>query len=226
MATTLGERIQDEQEAERRANDNAAANMRVAVPGIIQSFDPEKQTATVQPAIQDSLNGVATALPLLLDVPVQFPHAGGYCMTFPVKSGDECLVIFSDMCIDAWYQSGGVQNQLEKRRHDLSDGMAILGITSQPKVIPGFNSDTTQFRNEDGDTYVEIDESKNVNIKAAKVTIDAAEIETTGNISTAGTIQAAEGKFGQPEQWVYATQHKHGGVVTGSSQTSEPVPEG
>ena len=79
-----------------------------------------------------------TAIPMLLDCPVMMPRGGGYALTFPVAAGDECLVIFADSCIDAWWQSGGIQNQLEKRRHDLSDGIVVPGLWSLPRgIFPG-----------------------------------------------------------------------------------------
>ncbi|MFW8450019.1 Gp138 family membrane-puncturing spike protein, partial [Klebsiella pneumoniae] len=64
---------------------------------------------------------VSVNLPLLVDVPVVFPRGGGCTLTFPVKPGDECLVIFADRCIDFWWQSGGIQEPVDERMHDLSD---------------------------------------------------------------------------------------------------------
>ncbi|ALD79410.1 Phage-related protein [Citrobacter portucalensis] len=56
--------------------------LRVAMPGIIQSFDPDTVTCTVQPAIYGQKvgeDGKATseAIPILPDVPVVFPRGGG-----------------------------------------------------------------------------------------------------------------------------------------------------
>ena len=73
-------------------------NLRVAAPGIIQSFNSAEQTVTVQLSIREKRNndGVETweDIPQLVDVPVVFPRAGGYILTMPIKPGDECLVIF------------------------------------------------------------------------------------------------------------------------------------
>lgn len=124
----------------RSLTEKIASELRVAAPGIIQSYNAGTNTATVQLAIREKVNQMDgttqdTDLPLLLDCPVMMPRGGGYALTFPVAAGDECLVIFADSCIDAWWQSGGVQNQLEKRRHDLSDGIVIPGLWSQPRNI-------------------------------------------------------------------------------------------
>lgn len=170
----------DENEARQRA-----INFRVACPGIILSFDPSEQTVSVQLALREQRvdnegNKTWIEIPQLVDVPVVFPRAGGYVLTMPIQEGDECLVIFGDMCMDAWWQSGGVQNQIDCRRHDLSDGFAILGPWSQPQVIPNYSTSTAQFRTVDGSSYVELAGSNinivasgNINIKGATVNINS-----------------------------------------------------
>src|SRR5206468_1066558 len=104
-----------------------AGELYVALPGLVQSFDPVKRTCVVQPAVKASImtsDGSSRwdKMPLLLDCPVVFPGGGDVVLTFPLKLGDEVLVVFSDRCIDAWWQNGGLQNQAELRMHDLSDG--------------------------------------------------------------------------------------------------------
>ena len=93
-----------------------------------------------------------------------------------VIPGDDCLVVFGDCCIDAWWQSGGVQNQVERRRHDLSDGFAIVGFRAQPNVVTGYSSDTAQLRNESGDAYIEISGSDINIIASGNITINGATV--------------------------------------------------
>jgi hypothetical protein len=195
---SIGELLMDGTEQERRAMEDVANNLRVAMPGYIVSFDATNQTATVQTTLKERLDGELTQLPQLLDVPVQFPRAGGFCLTFPVKSGDECLVVFGDGCIDAWWQSGGIQEQIEMRRHDLSDAMAIMGISSVPKAISNFSVETTQYRNESGDTFIEIAPDGTITIRAKKLIFDIKDtVETTAGEgifeSTGGDISESAG---------------------------------
>lgn len=160
----------------------AAIKTRVCMPGIIQSFDAAAQTVTVQPALREKMLADGDEswidIPLLVDVPIVVPRAGGYALTLPIQAGDECLVVFGDMCMDGWWQSGGVQNQVECRRHDLSDGFAVIGVWSQPRVIPGYSTGSAQLRNDAGSAYVEIvGDTINivggtVNIKAGRVNIN------------------------------------------------------
>lgn len=124
----------------RSLTEKIGSELRVAAPGIIRAYNVGTNTATVQLAIREKINQMDgttqdTDLPLLLDCPVMMPRGGGFALTFPVAAGDECLVVFADACIDSWWQSGGVQNQLEKRRHDLSDGIVIPGLWSQPNRL-------------------------------------------------------------------------------------------
>lgn len=176
----LNERTQDIVELYQRLKDSVGFELRVAVPGIVESVDYARQTCVVQPAIREKLNlGGAVEwveIPQLLDVPFFVYSGGGYCLTLPVRPGDDCLVLFGDHCMDAWWQSGGVQNQVERRRHDLSDGFAIVGFRSQPQVVGGYSGQTAQLRNASGSAYIEID-GDNINIVAAgAVTINGAKI--------------------------------------------------
>ena len=123
--------------------------IKVAMPGIIQSFDPESVTAVVQPGIrcvQRDNDGatITSEYPQLVDVPVIFPRGGGCTLTFPVKPGDECLLVFSDRCIDFWWQNGGVQEAVDPRLHDLSDAFAIVGPQSQARKISGISTTAAQ----------------------------------------------------------------------------------
>ena len=129
--------------------DDIMASLNSSVPGIIQSFNADEQTAVVQVAIRRRVKTDAGVReekePLLVDVPVCFLGGGGKVLTFPIQAGDECLVFFADRCIDAWWQSGGVQNQVMPRMHDISDGFALVGFRSRPKRVQGFNTDEADF---------------------------------------------------------------------------------
>ncbi|MBZ5673716.1 MAG: phage baseplate protein [Acidobacteriia bacterium] len=123
--------------------------------GVIKAFDPTKQTATVMIAQQQvtsiSPEGVRTIqeYPLLLVVPVVFPAGGGFTLTFPIAEGDECLVIFNDREIDNWLTTGPGSTPTTSRVHDLSDGMALVGLRSNPRALAGVSTTTVQLRSDD-----------------------------------------------------------------------------
>lgn len=158
----IPQRIPDETEIENRNQDNLSRKIRVGMPCEVVSFDPDKQTVTVQPLIREkvinrqdgSINWVQ--LPQLVDVPVAFPQGGPFCLTMPIKPGDEVKVSFLDTCIDGWWASGGIQNWMDRRRHDLSDGICEVGINSQPNVIPNISETAAELRSKDGNVKVSL----------------------------------------------------------------------
>jgi hypothetical protein len=133
-----------------------------SLPCLIQSFNPAKRTVTAQPTIKAQAQNPDgsfqwIALPILPDVPVYFPEGGGVTLTFPIQSGDEALVVIANRCIDAWWQSGGIQVQADIRMHSLSDGFAFVGISSVPRVISNISTSRAQLRSNDGQAFVELD---------------------------------------------------------------------
>jgi hypothetical protein len=151
----------NEEEFYRILSDAISAGIRVSMPGIVQSFSATEQTVTVQLSVRErvrnpDLSYSWVAIPVLVDVPIVIPRAGGFCLTLPVQAGDECLVVFGDVCMDSWWDLGGVQNQPAKRRHDLSDGYAILGVWSQPRVITGYSTTAAQLRSDSGAAYISL----------------------------------------------------------------------
>lgn len=190
---------------------------RVALPGIIQSFDPDAVTAVVQPAIRyierDNDGNTSTQdYPLLVDVPVVFPRGGGCTLTFPVKEGDECLVIFADRCIDFWWQSGGIQEPVDGRMHDLSDAFCIVGPQSQAKKISGISTTAAQLRTDDGSAIIELAAGGAVTITSPQITINGP-LQVNGEITSTGD-QVAGG--------ISQIGHTHGGVEPGGGSSGVP----
>ena len=116
----------------------AVYDVRCCIPAIVQSYDPIKNTVEAQPAIREKMldeNNVESylSLPLLINVPVIFLGSDRYSIRFPIRKNDEVLILFSDLSIDNFWEKGSVQNPIESRRHDLSDGIAIPCNLSLPK---------------------------------------------------------------------------------------------
>ncbi|MDE1483456.1 Gp138 family membrane-puncturing spike protein [Xenorhabdus bovienii] len=228
-----------------------SSGLYVALPCIIQSFNADAVTVTAQPAIRWKVTNSegkteSVALPLLVDVPVIFPRGGGVTLTFPVKAGDECLVIFADRCIDYWWQNGGVQEPVDPRQHNLSDGFAIVGPQSQAKKISGISTSAAQLRTDDGAAYIELSPgSHNITVKTpGKLTatadggteITSPEIVLNGNVTINGNLSQGMGASGGMATMngpinvkndviaggVSQMKHKHGGVETGGGTTGVP----
>ena len=234
------EKLNSEYDAIQSGIKSNQAALWTALPGIIQSFNVGAVTAEVQPAIMGIVaepdgSNKAVKLPLLLDCPVVFPRGGGCTLTFPINPGDECLVIFSARCIDAWWQSGGIQFPMELRMHDLSDGFVMVGPMSQAKKIGNISTTAVQLRSDDGAAFVEINpSSKNVNIKTSgDTTIVSPTVKITGDVIITGNLTQGGGDSSMTgnvsvngdvsANGISLSQHKHGGVQSGGGTTSTPV---
>jgi hypothetical protein len=150
-----GVSLEDAMQAVVRA---AIANLHTALPGIVQSFDAKTQTARVTPAIKRIwLDDGPKALPDCVDVPVQFTGGGEFVVTWPVRQGDECLLVFSERAIDKWFARGGVQEPATVAFHDLSDAFALMGFRSKPHAVGGVSGDGLEIRTLDGQTMFRLE---------------------------------------------------------------------
>lgn len=112
-----------------------------------------------------------------------FPGGGGFELTFPLAAGDEGIVVFASRCIDAWWQQSGVQPQAELRMHDLSDGMFIPGMFSQPRLpSPAPSTSVPTLRNSDA---------------TVKLEFIPGGFKITGNLQVTGSVIAGFGGIDQ-----------------------------
>ncbi|MCX5794963.1 MAG: Gp138 family membrane-puncturing spike protein [Elusimicrobia bacterium] len=112
--------------------DEVRYGLRVMMPGVVQSYDPDKRTAKVQPCFKRvGPDGETSSYPLLVDVPVFTLQGGGAAVSFPISKDDECVVIFADRNLEAWAKNGGQAAPADARCHHLSDGIALVGLNSQ-----------------------------------------------------------------------------------------------
>ncbi len=222
------ERLDDPEESLRLALENAQAQVWTALPGVVTAVDLDKQTVSVQPSIQGSVSNPDGSvqnvnMPLLVDVPIVWPRAGGFALTFPVAAGNEVLVVFASRCIDSWWQSGGVGAPAEARMHDLSDGFAILAPTSQPKKLSNVSSANVQLRDDAGTTYVEIAPggkikllgATSIDLNAPTVNISATNININGTTNQTGAMNMT----GQVTQ---TGGMSIGGITFGTHKHSDP----
>lgn len=227
----------------------AKQSIRVSMPGVIKSFDPETVTCVVEVLIYipkpesaegksiDRLAQDNVFYPLILDAPVIFPRGGGCTLTFPISAGDECLVIFADRCIDFWWQNGGVQNGSRGRMHDYSDAFVIPGPQSQAKKISGISTTAAQLRTDDGTAFIELSAGGDITATTTgNATINAPEIVLNGNVTINGNLSQGMGDGGGTATMrgpVTVTNdvtaggkslmtHKHGGVEHGNDSTGAP----
>jgi Phage protein Gp138 N-terminal domain len=227
------------------------ADLRVCVPAIVNSFDATTQLAEVQIAIQENvflnLGITPVSIKPLQMVQVGMFRAGGFSITFPVEAGDEGVVIFNDLCINAWKKSGGTQNnQEERRRHDLSDGIFYPMAWSQARKLSGYSTSALQIQSDDGTTSISVSEGSIV-LTPDGGTTELSIVPGVITAKTASFVVNAPVTFDQPVTFNEAvtmdstldvtndvtaadfisgtiglTTHQHGGVQNGSGVTGGP----
>lgn len=195
------------------------AGLWTALPCIVESVNFEQMTVSAQPAVQGfELNQQGEKkfinYPILEDVPIVFPSGGNFSITFPIKKGDEVLVIFSARCIDFWWESGKIQNSIESRMNDLSDCFAIPCLKSLPNVIPNIAENAVQIRSNSGSSYVQIGEDDKITIVSEAGVFVEGDLNVSGSINSDGEITAGS---------IPLSTHKHLGVTPGSGTSGEPT---
>ncbi|MER5082435.1 Gp138 family membrane-puncturing spike protein [Providencia stuartii] len=202
---------------------NQRYDIHTALPGKLLSCNGH--SATVELMISHvTKEGKVIALPPLVDVPVGFYRGGGFCVTVPVREGDEGLVIFAERCIDGWYVSGKQSQPLDHRFHDLSDAFFLPQGSSQPNKIPNYSSDSLSLQTDDGSTFIRMQSGK-IMIKGDiehqgnyQLTGNAL---IKGNHSVNGNSESSGGTLKHNGKNIGDT-HTHSGVQTGGGNTGGP----
>lgn len=121
--------------------DDISLNMNCVKIGQIQSFNPATKTAEIEILFKRVMpDGNIKPYPLLIDCPVFTLQGGGAAVQMPIAAGDQCIVLFSDRNIDAWYQNGSASAPFDARAHDISDGMALVGINALTSTLPAYSA--------------------------------------------------------------------------------------
>lgn len=239
------ERFFDPNENFNMALDGLQGRIWTALPGVIQKvhWNNGAPYAEVQPAALGRTTSpdhsvTFESLPILPHCPLQFPRGGGFSLTFPVSEGDECLLVFSCRSLDEWWQYGKGGPSYDLRMHDLSDAIAIVGITSQKKPISSgsISQDGTQLRSDDGKVSVTVTDSSvtsMVGTTTETITSDEIAWSVGGcmmSLTSSGLTSNKDATFsgtvtGETDVVAAGTSghtHVHPGVASGSSTTGAP----
>lgn len=156
---------------------NAAAAIHVALPARVLTYDFRLQRASVQPVLRKVYtDGRVDDMPILSDIPVVFPRAGGASLTMPVRAGDTVMLIFGERSMDEWLARGGVVTPADRRQHALVDAIAVPGL------VP-FNFGTLAENNDDvlltyDGSRVRLKPGGNIEMEAgAKITLKAPHVQ-------------------------------------------------
>ena len=132
--------------------------MKVAV---VQEVDWEKQEVSVKVAMKKKIpvkNGYELdEADYLVRVPYISLGGGTSYLSFPISKGDECIVIFSDFAIQNWRDTGEFLPANEVRKHDVCDGIAIIGVRNATRLIKNYSQYVKLMMTDT--SYLEVKES-------------------------------------------------------------------
>lgn len=171
----------------KSATNNLALNFNCIRIGIVEEFYPNNLTIKVKIASKrvlsynpDGTQNVRDYAPIFAKVCYCNPFE-----TFPLKKGDEVVLLFNDRELETWFINGQANLQNHDRMHDLSDAIAIAGIRSLPKMIQIMTDALHLFY---GVSSIVLKEAE-TNINSTTVNVAGSTINFEGtNININGTL--------------------------------------
>lgn len=186
-----------------------ARESRVALPGRIQSYDAQKQRASIELQLsyyKPTTDGqqVAVSHPVVQNVPVAFPQGGGFFCSFPLAKGDAVTVVFCDVPIGAWLAKGQPCEPGVGGMHGLGGAIAFP-VGPQPSKTPLQNADTSSMRiGKDGTPSAQLeltDSEIHLGVGASKGVARQDDTTTDGTLEIIGGIGSSFGglKYTAPD---------------------------
>lgn len=178
---------------------DSISNINTALPAVVVSYDSVTNKAVVKPVgVMKFPDNRSLPYPDIHEVPVIFPTSmGGACgVTFPIHSGDGCLLVFSQADI-SYFTKKGIDSG---NSFQLTDAIAIPGLYNSPPKGMLHSDKLTLFFNSSfltlSDAGIEGQLGGNT-----KITVGGGELTVNG---------------------ISLTKHTHGGVEPGGSDTGLP----
>lgn len=132
----------------KQAIETRLSDLHTALPGTITRYDSAKQQCDVQPNIKRKyVTGQLVDIPVIPNVPVVFQRSEKAFISFPLKAGDQVLLVFSERSLDRWLVSGGQVDPADPRKHHLTDAVAVPGLYPFSKPVTA-SSDALRLRND------------------------------------------------------------------------------
>lgn len=210
-------------------------NAHVALPGVITSYNPSSNRASVKPSGNfQAKDGRSLPYPVIYNAPVLFPSGSGgkAAVTFPIQSGDGCLIVFSDESISGYLAGRATPD--DPRKHSMNDAIVIPGLYSGGVTSEASNPSETCLtckgsiaRMDTSHFILELASGTTVTIDGSQFTVSIANGTT---FSIAGGISGnfADGTdltIGGSDLVVNGishSHHTHPGIEPGPSNTGEP----
>lgn len=106
---------------------------RTACPAIVEKYDHNKQRLRVRLSINRGYQQYKFDDIILEDVPAVFSRHGNAGLSYPIKKGDQVLLLFNDRDLSQWKKSGSGFCPTSNELHPLSGAVAIAGLYPNDK---------------------------------------------------------------------------------------------
>lgn len=194
-------------------------NAHVSLPGVIVSYDAGSNRASAKPSGNyQAQDGQSLPYPIIYNAPVVFPSGSGgkAGVTFPIKSGDGCLIVFSDEALSGYLSGSGTNT--DPRKHSLNDAIVIPGLYANGATSEVEHPNETCMTC--GGSIVRLDGSHLIIELANGTNITIAE-GLYGEFANGTNITISAGDL--VVNSISHCHHIHSGVEAGPDNTGEPV---
>lgn len=172
-------------------------------------------TINCQPVINKTLmvndEKQTIAFPEFVDVPVIWAQGGGSHTTYPIKTGDYCILFVIERSIDHFIAGIDHTEPAENRSHDYSDSVALMGICNARGAftIPDRTTTSGDYLFKDN-VIIEQNLVVKLNVTIEGNLAVQGSMHSTGDITTDADIKAGS---------ISLQSHVHGGVAEGGADT-------
>ena len=210
-----------------------AMKLNTCIPAIVDEFDPVTQRVSASPAIMGKYvkpdNTVEyIPCPKITNIPLAITKGAGLTITYPIKKGENCTLIFSQRSIDNFLIENGIQRPYDTdspeyttlRCMDMTDAMCFPGVITNKEAISSYDNDAIEIRNSDGETKLTVKENSlkflqgnaTIELSGGNITMNADNITINGTSSvTVGQVTSIDG--------VDFLTHIHDKVVSGQGKS-------
>lgn len=167
--------------------------VRVSLPATVVSFDSGKAVVSID--IDDDEPGEIE----IGNVPVIFPSSKTFGIFFNIEPGSKGMLVFSDVNLDSWIDTGESSSPKTKRRHNINDACFYPGVVTSSKFV--YSGEGVFIGKKDGSNGIEINNGVIVNSGTERL-VTASELQSIINslisILNTHTHTYAEGVVGAP----------------------------
>lgn len=193
--------------------------VRVSMPAKIERVDASTGLLHVKVSLVSIINKKEVEQPIIVSVPTVFPRSETSSFSFPLKRGDEGLLIFADRDISQWVRFG-LNRVSSDRAHSLNDAIFIPGLKGGGYKLPErelkISHKGTEISLKDDGQVIIYSASSKVKIKG-DLEVDG-KLTTSDDVSVQGKVEAS----GDVQAGLISLQnHTHIGNL--GSPTSPPV---